>query len=74
MNQQTISIPEQLACVEREIKMRERVYPRCVADKRMTQAKADHELAAMRAVRETLAGTFSVSTTLTVAAADVPHP
>lgn len=34
--------------------MRERVYPNWIERKRMTQAKADHEIAAMRAVLETL--------------------
>lgn len=50
----TPSLPDQIACVRREISMRERVYPRWVADKRMTQAHADRELAAMRAVLDTL--------------------
>jgi hypothetical protein len=48
------SIDEQIASVEREIKMREQVYPRRVADRRMTAEKAEHELAAMQAVLETL--------------------
>jgi len=39
-----------LASVRREIKMRERVYPRWVEAARMTQANADEELATMRAV------------------------
>ena len=47
-------IDEQIASVEREIKMRERVYPRWVEAKRMTQAKADHELEAMKCVLVTL--------------------
>ena len=41
---------EMRACVEREIKFRERVYPRQVAGKHMTQTKADREIAVMRAV------------------------
>lgn len=48
------SIEEQLACAKREVGMRERVYPRWVEAKRMTQAKADLELAAMRAIVATL--------------------
>lgn len=44
----------QMACVEREIAMRRRVYPRWVADGRMTQAKADAEIAAMSAVHASL--------------------
>lgn len=50
------TIDEQMACVEREIKMRRRVYPRWVQDGRMTQAKADSEVRAMEAVAETLRG------------------
>ena len=49
-----IALPEQIACVRREISMRERVYPRWVELGRMTQAKADQETEAMRAVLETL--------------------
>jgi hypothetical protein len=44
-----------LACVDREIKMRERVYPEWTKLGRMSQKKAAHELAAMRAVREVIA-------------------
>jgi hypothetical protein len=50
----TVSIADQLAAVEREIRLRQRVYPRWVETSRMTQVKADQELAAMRAVAETL--------------------
>lgn len=49
-----VPIEAQIACVEREIKMRERVYPRWIEAKRMTQKKADEEIAAMRGVLETL--------------------
>ena len=52
MNQ--IGLAEQLTCVAREIAMRERVYPRWVESGRMTQKKAEFELAAMRAVHRTL--------------------
>ena len=41
---------EMLACVEREIKMRERVYPARVARGRMSRAKAAAEIATMRAI------------------------
>lgn len=51
-----VPIDEQVACVEREIKMRERAYPRWVEGGRMTQAKADAEVRAMKAVAETLRG------------------
>jgi len=37
---------------ERELKMRRRVYPRWVADKRMTQEQADREIAVMAEIAE----------------------
>lgn len=46
----THSATEKLACAERELKMRERVYPRWVANGKMTQAKADAEIAIMREI------------------------
>lgn len=51
-----ISQQQMIDCVTREIGMRERVYPRWVADKKMKQEKADHEIAAMKAVLATLVG------------------
>jgi len=50
----SIEIEKQIACIEREIGFRERVYPRWVAAGKMKQEKADYEIAAMRAVLETL--------------------
>lgn len=41
-----------LACVEREIKMRKRVYPRWVSEGRMSQAKADDEIKTMEAIAD----------------------
>lgn len=38
------------AAAEREVKLRERVYPRFIEQKKMTQAQADRELGAMRAI------------------------
>ena len=49
-----ISLEEMIACVEREIGMRERVYPRWVEQKKLIQATADQDLARMRAVRDFL--------------------
>ena len=49
-----ITIEEQIAEVERELKLREHVYPRWVGEKKMRQEKADKCMAAMRAVLETL--------------------
>jgi hypothetical protein len=41
---------EKFDCIQREIKMRRRVYPRWVADGRMTQEKASAEIACMEAI------------------------
>jgi len=49
-----VSHGDQLACALREVKMRERVYPRWVAAGKMTQANADAQLEAMKAIAETL--------------------
>jgi hypothetical protein len=38
----------------REIAMREACYPKWIEQKRMLQAKADHEIGAMRAALNTL--------------------
>ena len=51
---QQVSLRRQLECVLREIGMRERVYSRRVASGDMLQSKADDEIAAMRAVADTL--------------------
>jgi hypothetical protein len=51
----TVSLQEQITAVRREIAMRERVYPKWVVTGRMSQMKADTEIAAMRAVADTLA-------------------
>lgn len=45
-----LPLSDQIACVKREIGLRERVYPRWIEKKRMSQQKADHEMEAMRAV------------------------
>lgn len=50
----TIPLSAQVECVRREIHMREKAYPRWVGQRRLTQKKADEELAAMRAVLETV--------------------
>jgi hypothetical protein len=49
-----VTFEEQLACIRREIAMRERLYPHYVAIKKMTKTKADYELNAMRAVLKTV--------------------
>jgi hypothetical protein len=49
-----VSIEEQIASVEREIRMRESAYPRWVEQRRMTVKTAEHEIACMQAVLVTL--------------------
>lgn len=49
-----ITLDYQIAAVRREIAMRESVYPRLLANGRMSPNDARHELALMRAVLETL--------------------
>jgi hypothetical protein len=49
-----ITLGDQIAEAEREVRMREEVYPRQVAAGRLTKARADVQLARMRAVRDTL--------------------
>jgi len=48
------SLDDQIQTVQREIEMREQVYPKLVQGGRMTERKADHELQCMRAVLTTL--------------------
>ena len=48
------TLAQQIACVKREIAMRERVYPKWVSAQKMRQSEADHEIAAMKAVLGTL--------------------
>lgn len=50
MSEPIITAADKLACVKRELSMRERVYPRWVENKKMTQQQADRETAAMRAI------------------------
>lgn len=52
----TIPLADQLAEVRREIGMRRKAYPRWVSLGRMKQEQADRGIAAMEAVRDTLAG------------------
>lgn len=49
-----ISLDQQIACISREIALRERGYPRQVAIGNMTIKAAEYEQAAMHAVLETL--------------------
>lgn len=49
-----VSIEEQIASVEREIRMRESTYPRWVEQRCMTVKTAEHEISCMQAVLATL--------------------
>jgi len=49
-----VSLHDQIACVEREIRLRERVYARWVEIGKLTQEAADREILCMRAVLATL--------------------
>lgn len=47
-----ISTTDKLACVTRELMMRKRVYPRWVADRRISEGMAAHQIACMEAIVE----------------------
>lgn len=49
-----VTIDEQIACIDRELGYRRRVYPRRIADNKMTQQLADKQIAHMEAVLATL--------------------
>ena len=49
-----ITLDQQIKCAYREIGMRKKFYPRYIANDQMSQATADHEIAAMEAVYATL--------------------
>lgn len=58
MNDQPSMLPERpihknemLLEIDRELIMRDRVYPKRVADRKMTQKTADRQIAVMRAIR-----------------------
>ena len=51
-----ISLEQQIKCVGREIGLRRNVYPKFLMSGRITQEKADYEIAAMEAVLATLQG------------------
>lgn len=49
-----MTLDEQIKAVEREIGLRERVYPSFIERKKISREKAEHEIAAMRATLKTL--------------------
>lgn len=54
--EQPVSLGEQIREVERELRMRERVYPRHIQSGQMTKATAERQTRALEAVRATLRG------------------
>ena len=52
----SLDIYEQIKCVERELAMRRRLYPRWVMAEKIGAHEADHELRCMEAVLKTLEG------------------
>lgn len=55
-----VDLSVQIAAANRELAMRRVVYPRRVAEKRMTELKAAAEIAAMEAIVRTLEGLQAV--------------
>jgi len=51
-----IALERQVRCAQREVALRQRVYPGLVSRGRMAQRTADQELATMQAIVETLQG------------------
>jgi hypothetical protein len=49
-----IGLREQIACAEREIAMRRKVYPGLVRQGRMTLIRMEQEISTMEAIRNTL--------------------
>lgn len=49
---QWFTMTEKLECVQRELKQREHVYPKRVADGKMSQEFANRQLALMKAIVE----------------------
>jgi hypothetical protein len=49
-----VSLKDQIACARRELAIRQRVFPKRVLTKQMTQESCDKELAAMTAIIDTL--------------------
>ncbi len=54
INQPLVPIDAQIKSAERELKFRLRVYPRWVHQNKMSQDTSNRELAAMRAIIDTL--------------------
>jgi hypothetical protein len=51
---QAMTIQQQVKCAERELGKRRALYPRMIEQRKLTQAKADEEIAGMAAIVATL--------------------
>ena len=49
-----MTIDDQIKCIKQELSFRRTMYPRWIHSEKMKQSKAEHELAALAAVLETL--------------------
>lgn len=47
-----ISVDEKLACIRRELSLRRHVYPRRIAEQKMSQRLADREISTMEAIEK----------------------
>lgn len=54
MNDNMITTEDMLACARREVRQRQRVYPRLVEMGNMAQSEADRETRTMQAIAEKL--------------------
>jgi hypothetical protein len=54
MSDSLITFDDMITCVRRELALRKRVYPKWVVEERMSQAKAQHEIAVMQAIHDHL--------------------
>jgi len=54
MDEGKITIDDQIKCAERELAMRKRVYPRWITAKKMSEEKANREIAVMESIIKTL--------------------
>jgi hypothetical protein len=54
MSERFVPMDDMIGCANRELVLRKRVYPQWVANGRMTQEKADKEIAAMAAILDHL--------------------
>ncbi len=51
---QMVTLADQIAAAERELKLRQRVYPRLISEGKLSEDFAGHQLACQAAILETL--------------------